>query len=199
MKVLVLGANGKIARLVVEQNNTAELVLTSRHEGMGVMSLDAGNVDALVEVMQGVDIVYGNLSDRGRTVTVVDAIIEAMARTHVKRLIWIATVGIYDEIPEGNKAKVHEVFGRFDQPETYFGEQALAAAHIEASDLDWTIIRPTTLENEPKIQDTYRQTDRDFVKGGHVNRATVAHFVNELIAEPDRFVRESVAISSKGA
>ena len=113
--VLVLGANGKIAKLATAQlleNDQNHLTLFLRNakrlaaaasDRVKVVEGDASNVADLKAAMAGIDIVYANLAgknieDEAKTV------VTAMAESQVSRLIWISTLGIYDEVP-GNYGK----------------------------------------------------------------------------------------------
>lgn len=200
--VLILGANGNIARLVTSEladRLDVTLLLTSRKESAGVLSLDVLDLEALQEFMSShpIDIVYANLGVHGQQVKAAQNVIAAMEASQVKRLIWVATAGIYDEIDPQRKAQVYEIFGDPHDPTTYFGEQSAAAKLIEASDLDYTILRPNTLTDEPEIEPILEQRDHSIIKGGPISRRTVAHWISQVILEPTLYSRQSVALSKQ--
>lgn len=95
--------------------------------------------------MKGQDIVYANLGGKDDIDLEAEATVEAMQNAHVKRLIWISTLGIYDEVPgkfgEWNKETLGD----------YITEYAKAAKRIEESGLDYTIIRPTWMTDKTKL------------------------------------------------
>ena len=108
-RVLVLGANGQLARnttrVLLEQSN-AQLTLylrrASRLENpdpsrVRVVEGDVLDTTALRSAMQGQDLVYANLA--GDMARQARSIIDAMHETGVKRLIFISSMGIYGEVP----------------------------------------------------------------------------------------------------
>ena len=108
-RVLVLGANGQLARnttRVLLQQSNAQLTLylrrASRLENpdpsrVRVVEGDVLDTAALRSAMQGQDLVYANLA--GDMARQARSIIDAMHETGVKRLIFISSMGIYGEIP----------------------------------------------------------------------------------------------------
>ncbi len=105
----------------------------------------------------GRDVVYANLA--GNFEQMAKNIIEAMNATGVKRLIWISSVGIYDE--------AQEKFGSILDP------YRKSAEIIEASDLDYTILRPAWFTNKDEID--YETTQKgEPSKGSVVSRKSVA-------------------------
>jgi uncharacterized protein YbjT (DUF2867 family) len=82
---------------------------------------------ALTAAMRGQDVVYANLA--GAMAQQARAIVDAMPATGLKRLIFISSMGIYDEVPGETYRSVLDPYRD-------------SAAVIEASDLDFTILRP---------------------------------------------------------
>ena len=157
-KIAVLGASGQIAKLAenlfLEDKNN-ELILFLRHPNKldkkniddqreKIVVGDASKLDELAPAIKGADIVYANLAgsnieDQARTV------VKAMDEDGIKRLIWISSLGVYDEVPgkfgEWNK----NILG------SYLTTYRAAADQITASDLDYTIIRPAWLTNKDEV------------------------------------------------
>jgi uncharacterized protein YbjT (DUF2867 family) len=114
-------------------------------------------------------------------------IIKAMDKEQVKRLAFITTMGIYQEIPSW--------LG--DSPEPYsngilkpFRE---AADLIENSDLNYTIIRPGWYTNGPV---NYQITQKGEPFGGHdVSRNSIADYVVKLTQQTDLDNKSSVGIN----
>src|SRR5262245_38166087 len=152
-KVLVLGASGQIARWVVQalaDDRNVRQTLFLRHAqklrgnapgNAQVVEgdvLDGGRLDA---TMAGQDIVYANLTGSD-----IDAqaksVIASMQAAGVKRLVFVTSLGIYDEVPgkfgKWNNAMIGQILKPFRR----------AADAIEASDLDYTILRPAWLQDE---------------------------------------------------
>ena len=115
------------------------------------------------------------------------SVIAAMKTEGVKRLIFILSLGIYDEIPgafgEWNNATIGEDLKPFHR----------SADAIEVSSLDYTIVRPAWLTDENKVD--YELTRRDETrrdepfKGTVISRKSVADLIVKIIRSPDRPAR----------
>ncbi|KAA8324839.1 NAD(P)-dependent oxidoreductase [Leuconostoc carnosum] len=201
-KLLILGANGQIAKLVVPMlaNTLTEIKLTSLHgrPDKNIKSLDATNENTLAQALKDIDIVYANIGAEGRQKVVANSVVNAMHAAGVKRLIWIATIGVYDELPDKTRDIWSNVLGTVNNENTYIGDQAAAVARIEASQLDYTIIRPNELLDDNVMQQLNIQTDRhEKIVGNPVTRTSVAEFITKLILNPTDYIKQSVALSEK--
>ncbi|KIS03612.1 hypothetical protein WDC_0773 [Paucilactobacillus wasatchensis] len=118
-------------------------------------------------------------------------IVASMQKQHVKRLIFITSIGIYDEIPgkfgEWNNQMIGESLEPYRQ----------AAATIEASDLDYTILRPAWLTDKNEVDYETTQKGEPF-KGTEVSRKSVADYVTNIISNPETDVRASVGLDKPG-
>jgi uncharacterized protein YbjT (DUF2867 family) len=105
--------------------------------GMRIVEGDVGNQKRLLAAMKSQDVVYANLA--GDVDVLARTIVAAMKEAGVKRLIFIASLGIYDEVPgklgKWNKREIGGLLGPYRK----------AADLIEASGLNYTIIRPALL------------------------------------------------------
>lgn len=201
-KLLILGANGQIAKLVVPMlaNTNTETVLTSLHArpDHGIQALDAVNEEALVAALQDVDMVYANIGAEGRQKAAANSVVNAMHTAGVKRLIWVATIGVHNELPDDMRDLWANLLGTTDNENTYMGDQAAAVARIMSSALDYTIIRPNELLDDNLMQTIHVQTDPDAqIIGGPITRTSVAEFITQIILHPDTYVAQSVAISKQ--
>jgi len=201
-KLLILGANGQIAKLVVPMlaNTLTEIKLTSLHgrPDKNIKSLDATNENTLAQALKDIDIVYANIGAEGRQKVVANSVVNAMHAAGVKRLIWIATIGVYDELPDKTRDIWSNVLGTVNNENTYIGDQAAAVARIEASQLDYTIIRPNELLDDNVMQQLNIQTERhEKIVGNPVTRTSVAEFITKLILNPTDYIKQSVALSEK--
>ena len=101
----------------------------------------------------------------------------------VKRLIFIASLGIYDEVPGKFGAWNRRTIAK------YLPTFRKAADLIEASGLDYAILRPAWLTDEDEVD--YETTGRDEpFKGTEVSRKSVAALVIECIHHPRLFVAQ---------
>lgn len=200
-KVLIIGANGQIAKKVVGNlvsNDEVEFVLTSRSGGDGVIKLDAIDQAGIEAQLDGVDIVYTNFNAEEKTPDGAKAIIAAMKNKGVDRLVWIATVGMYDELTPEYRDTWNKMLGPVDDPKSYFGAFRIAADLIEESGLDYTIIRPTELSDADVMQNLTIQEDKEQLQNGSsITRTSVANFVENIILDPSKYSKSSVAISGK--
>lgn len=199
--ILILGANGQIAKIVVDilANTDTKITLTSLHARpeKSIKSLDATKEENLVRALKDIDIVYANIGAEGRQKNAANALVNAMHTAGVKRLIWVATIGIYNEIPTETADIWRNILGTPDNENTYMGDQAAAARRIEESQLDYTIIRPNELTDDNKMQQLNVQTDpHEKIIGAPITRTSVAEFIAQLLLNPEQHIAESVAISS---
>lgn len=198
-KVLVLGANGKIARLAEQifldsTDNSLRLYLRKperlrdiKNDLVEIVGGDVTDVQTLEDSMKDVDIVYANLAG-GNIEDQAKAVVEAMHAAGKKRLIWISTLGIYDEVPGK--------FGEWNNSTlgNYITTYAAAAKVLEDSDLDYTIIRPAWLTNKDEVDFELTQKGETF-KGTEVSRKSIAQLVVDITQAPDKHVRESLGVN----
>ena len=199
-KVLILGAHGKIAQLTRAQllaKTDAQLVLFLRkanrltiqdQQREQLVEGDASQQVDLVQAMKGVTVVYANLAG-ANIETQAKAVVSAMKAAGVKRLIWISTLGIYDEVPGAYGQWNHQMLD-----DGYLPTYAAAAKVIETSGLAFTIIRPAWLSDKDEID--YEITHRaDAFKGTEVSRKSVAAEVVRLIQNPTEAVGDSLGLN----
>ncbi|NYJ08059.1 SDR family oxidoreductase [Petropleomorpha daqingensis] len=198
-KVLVLGAGGRIARRVIEMlaQQDVELTLLVRDAGRlehapqdaRVVEGDVLDSDLLAATVRGQDIVYANLA--GDLDTQARRIVETMEAEGVQRLIFITALGIYDEVPGAFGEWNRQQIGSMLKP------YRAAADIIEASSLDYTILRPAWLTDDDEID--YEVTGRtEPFKGTEVSRKSVAALVGELVGAPDTRVRANLGVNKPG-
>jgi uncharacterized protein YbjT (DUF2867 family) len=200
-KVLVLGAGGQIARWVIKMLGTCrhvEFTLYLRDartlkgllpDRSRVIEGDVLDADKLQQAIQGQDIVYANLA--GEVDVQARAIVAAMQQAGVQRLIFVNSLGIYDEVPGE--------FGEWNRREigAYLPPYRKAADLIEASGLNYTILRPAWLTDEDEVE--FETTGRkEPFRGTEVSRRSVATLVVELIRYPDRLSRDNVGVNKPG-
>lgn len=197
-KVLVLGAGGQIARWVIEMlanKDEIRLTLFLRHpkklrnapRNSQVVQGDVLHKQQLDRVMVGQDIVYANLTgnDIDRQAK---NIVDAMSAAGVKRLIFVASLGIYDEVPGK--------FGEWNRREigAYLPPFRRAADIIEASELDYTILRPAWMTDKDEVG--YETTERNEpFKGTEVSRKSVADLIAKIINSPKLSTRSNLGVN----
>ena len=191
--ILILGANGQIARVAIGlflQRTDAQLTLYLRQARRLRLSGPAGRVrvvegdvldlKALETVMPGQDIVYANLA--GQLEQQARNIVKAMEQAGLKRLIFISSMGIYDEIPGESHGSILDPYCE-------------AAAIIEASGLDYTILRPAWLNDRDEIDYGTTQKGEPFRNAAEqVSRKSVADLVVKLAMTPGLEIGSSLGV-----
>lgn len=143
---------------------------------------DAQALDAAVK---GQDVVFvaltGNLADMARE------IVASMDRQGVRRLIFITSMGILNEIPAWGAA------GNVENA-PILQDYRNASDVVEASDLNYTVIRPGWYDNGPV---DYEVTTEGEPFGGHdVSRWSIADLVMRLIADDNLYSRGNIGINT---
>lgn len=186
-KVVVIGATGSLAQYVIEATKkieNVELTLFARtpsrlskklSEGTKVEQGDALKINDLKNAISGQDIVYVNLA--GDLDKMSQNIITAMKETGVKRIIAISSIGIYNE-PMQSILKPYRKL----------------ADNIEASELDYTIIRPNWFTTVDEIDYHITQKSEPEI-GGAVSRKSIADLVAKIIENPQLYHNENIGIS----
>ncbi|MDO7508883.1 SDR family oxidoreductase [Acinetobacter baumannii] len=196
--ILVLGATGQIAKWAVQMLGNqediqqtlfvrdAKKLATTIPNNAKVVQGDVLNLEQLTQVVKDQDIVYANLA--GELEAQTQNIIAAMKEAGVKRIIFINSLGIYDEV----KGK----FGEWNTKEigAYLGPYRKAADLLEASDLDYTILRAAWLMDEDEVD--YETTERnENFKGTVISRKSVAALVVKIIQEPSFASRKNLGVN----
>ncbi len=198
-KVLVLGAGGQIARWAVPMlaGQDIELTLLLRDAGKladppaaaRVVEGDVLDREQLDPAVRGQDIVYANLA--GDLDVQAARIAESMTAAGVPRLIFISALGIYDEVPgafgEWNRAQAGPLL------DTY----RAAADTVEASGLDYTILRPAWLTNADEVCYEVTRKGEPF-KGTEVSRKSVADLVTSIATSPGLWSRANLGVNKPG-
>ncbi len=141
----------------------------------------------LREVMTGQDIVYANLAGEDLDKQAV-AVIDAMQKVGVKRLVFVLSLGIYDEVPgrfgEWNRATIGEDLKPYRR----------AADAIEAAGLDFTVLRPAWLTDEDEV-DYEITTKGEPFRGTVVSRRSVAELIVQIIVSPELHVGANLGLN----
>ena len=190
--VLVLGAAGSIARVATDlflERTDVRLTLYLRSarrlkkldsDRVRVVEGDVLDAQALAAAMAGQDVVYANLA--GTLVPMAQAVVRAMHATGVRRLIWISSMGIYDEVPGQRYSRVLDPYRD-------------SARVIEDSNLDYTILRPGWFTNDDEIDFRTTQKGEPF-RGHDVSRRSLASLVVKLATTPGLELRKSLGVNT---
>ena len=189
--VLVLGANGQLARNTVPfllREPNVRLTLYLRRAArlrnpdatrVTIIEGDVLDVATLQAAMRGQNVVYANLA--GDMAQQARTIIDAMHAEHVTRLIFISSMGIYGEVPGELYRSVLDPYRD-------------SAALVEQSDLDYTILRPGWFTRDEAI--SYRLTQKGEPFRGHdVSLNGLSDLITRLATTPGLHSRCSLGVS----
>ena len=185
--VIILGANGNIASHVIDmlvEKEDINLTLFLRNKNRlrnknvsqcRIIKGDVLDQNDLREAMTGIDIVYANLA--GDLEQMARKIVKIMNEKKVKRLIFISSIGIYDE-------PVRPVLKPYRK----------AADVIESSDLEYTILRPTWFTDADEVD--YEITRKgEPERGSVISQKSLATFIVKIINFPDMYIRENLGVN----
>jgi putative NADH-flavin reductase len=209
MRIVVFGANGPTGRQLVDQALTAghEVTAVTRRPddvtaraGLTVVAADVADPDAVDAALAGSDAVLSALGvpPTPKPITVysqgANTIIAAMHRHGVKRLVTVSS-SVMDPTwrPTGefffNNVMDPLVNRRIAR--TAHDDMRRMEAVVRASDLDWTIARPSGLFDHPTV--TPYEVAEDVADGLFTARADLAASMLAQLTD-DRFVRRAMAV-----
>ena len=185
--VIILGASGQIARHVIDilvKKDDINLTLFLRDRsrlrnkdvsGCRIIEGDVLDFNQLREAITRQDIVYANLA--GDLEAMAKNIVRAMDETGVKKLIFISSIGIYDY-------PLRPVLKPYRK----------AADVIEASDLEYTILRPTWFTNADEVD--YETTKKgEPERGSVISQKSLATLITKIIESTEKYVRENLGVN----
>lgn len=188
MKVLVLGATGGTGRQIVTQ---------ARDAGHEVTAFDRHAAVSMAEAMNGQDAVISAIG-RGRSLkanklmaTVVPEILSGLKAAGVRRVIFMSSLGVgasYDDSPFLAKLFFSTLLRGI------YADKLIGERFIQATDLDWTIVKPSQLTDGP-LTGKYRVGERLHLKGmPQISRADTAQFMLKQVSDAT-FLRKIVLCS----
>lgn len=192
-KILILGANRQLSRMVIDlllERTDAHLTIYMLNwsglkllpsERITFMAGDVLDEELVWQAIEGQDIVYADLNSY--LVKQARIVLAGMQEMKVSRLIWVSSMGIYDEVPGEQSGSRLEPYRK-------------SAALIEASDLDYTILRPSRMDNNDEVNYETTAKNEPF-KGAEkvLSRRSVAELVMRLIQTPGLHYRESLGVN----
>ncbi|MDV7718922.1 NAD(P)H-binding protein [Pediococcus ethanolidurans] len=204
MKLLIMAANGQIAKIVEKRilNETAfknvELTLFLRKSSRlsdladnSRVKIIEGSLDDKNDVndaVAGQDVVFVAVVDHTSNNVWTKNVIEAMKANNVTRVIFTNILGIYDEVPGE--------FGRWNRQSVMSGLQAAINSDklLADSGLDYTTLRLPWLNdrNEVKYVVTHKSEPYNGVSG---SRQSIADVVLKIVADPKFGSKDSLEIA----
>ena len=201
-KVLILGANGQIARIVeqrlLKEQPDAELTLFLRNsqrladladnKNVTVVDGDITNYDAVNAVMKGQDVVYIAMVDHTKDNVITKNVIKSMKENGVDRIIESSLLGLYHEVPGK--------FGRWNDEMVQSGLAAAINADklLSESGLTYTTLRFPWLNDRNEVKYTITHRNDQYV-GVSGSRQSMADVIVKIIADPEYLKNDSVGIA----
>jgi putative NADH-flavin reductase len=203
MKILVLGANGAVGQLALDEllNENHEVkalvrnasTLQRKHSRLTVVQGEPTNAADLENVLAGQDAVLSTIGARTNKKTTLRAdvaanVIAGMKKHGVRKLVWLDGAGV------GSSKKFVQrssfLLGRIIMPlflDNMYEDAAVADAIIEKSDCDWVIVRPMSFANNAKTGNVAVVTDMSLTVRLplRMTRADVAAFLVEQVFKDD--------------
>jgi putative NADH-flavin reductase len=209
MRTVIFGATGPTGRQLTEQALAAghEVTAVTRRAGsirpragLTVLTADVADPDAVERAVAGSDAVLSSLGVplSRAPITVYSQgnanIMAAMHRHGVKRLITVSS-SVMDPTwrPSGEfffNTVMDPLFNR-KMGRTAHEDMRRMEALVQASDLNWTIARPSGLFDHPTV--TGYQVAQDVADGLFTARADLAASMVAALTD-DRFVRRAMAV-----
>lgn len=207
MKVAIFGATGTVGRQVVARalaaghevtaltRDAANLTVTDQR-----LRVEVGDVldpAAVERAVIGQDAVIITLGAGRKGVVRAEGtrrVIEAMNRTGVKRLICQSSLGVGDSRGNLNFVWKYIMFGMLLRQA--YADHVVQEQYVKASDLDWTIVRPSAFTDGPATG-TYRRGFPATEPGLSlkISRADIADFLVEQLTD-DTYLRRTPGISN---
>jgi putative NADH-flavin reductase len=203
MKVLVLGANGAVGQLVLndllEANHQVTALVRNastiqkNHRRLTVVQGNPTNVAELEDVLPGQEVVVSTLGARTNKKTTLRADVArnltvGMKRHGVRKLVWLDAAGVGSSKDFVRRSSFF--FGRIIIPlflDNMYEDAAVADDLIEKSGCEWVIVRPMSFTNRPKTENISVVTDMSPTVRLRLRiaRADVAAFLVEQVIEDD--------------
>jgi putative NADH-flavin reductase len=212
MNILVLGATGRTGKIFVriaigrDHQITAIVRDTSKGTLPKVKYIEGSPTDGqlLNNIMKGIDAVVVSLninrtSDNPFAKVVsplslisdtAKALITAMERNNVKRIITVSASGVGDSWMD--MPLIARLFIRYSNIWRAYEDHDRQEQLLRKSNLAWTIVRPVMLND--KETENYMATIGK-PKGSGISRAGVAKFILDVI-ETEKYARECVTLFS---
>lgn len=204
MNVVILGANGQIARIIEERiltekafedvkltlglRNTSRLQHMVGNSRVILAEVDLNRADQVEAVMDGQDLVFVAAVDHDNQNRPTKNVIAAMQATGVKRVLYTNILGLYNEVPGE--------FGRWNSAQVRSGLNAAIISDqlLADSSIDYTTLRLPWLNNRDEIK--YEVTHKDEVYVGvSGSRKSIADLILQIIADPTLYSKDSIGIA----
>ncbi|WP_423746951.1 SDR family oxidoreductase (plasmid) [Haladaptatus sp. SPP-AMP-3] len=208
MKVVVFAATGRTGRRVVKRalddghqvtgiaRTPAKLDL--EHESLDLKRGDVLDYESFADLLQGQDAVISTIGKESYLSRVslysegITNITRAMKDHGVSRLIAITSGGTHPGW-DRNNALFYEVLIKRILLRGEYQDMRRMEAIIQDSDLEWTIVRPSGLNDDDGAGNYRTKIGYSFSESSTTTRDDLAEFIVEEL-ENNQFLREGVAV-----
>ena len=200
MKLTIFGATGKTGRQLTEQALAAGHEVTAvvrdpaRLAGLAsprlhVVTADVLDPAAIVPAVAAADAVATAIGPRGNGPTTISqdsarSIIQAMHKAGTQRLLLVSGSVVTDEGEGPMMRYLLKPLVRRTALRHVSADMRAAEAEVTRSGLDWTIVRPPRLTDQPATGKYRTATDRNLPRGYTLARADLAACMLGLISDP---------------
>jgi len=211
MKVAIFGATGGTGRIMIRKalERGHEVTAAARnpsallggHERLRVVKADVMQPQTIEAVVEDQDAVSTSVSvdnalKEGRKPTTLFSegtrnVIAAMKRQGVRRLVCLSSSAVEPDPALGI------IFGKIMRPLLFkemYADMSRMEREVRSSGLDWIIVRPSTLTDDPASGRYILGIDR-IPKGWRIPREDVAEFTLDQL-DDDRYLRRAIAITT---
>jgi len=201
-KVLILGANGQVARIVesriLKEQTDVELTLFLRNSSrldalknnanVTIIDGDIDNYDDVNKAMKGQDLVFVATVDHTSDNIITNNVVKAMKENKVGRVVETSLLGIYNEVPGE--------YGRWNYSQVKSGLPAAINADktLAESGLTYTTLRFPWLNDRDEVKYVITHKDEEYV-GVSGSRQSMADVIVKIIADPTYLANDSVGIA----
>ena len=201
-KVLILGANGQVARIVesrvLKEQPDVELTLFLRNSSrldalkdtanVTILDGDIANYDDVNKAMKGQAMGFVATVDNTSDNIITNNVVKAMEENKVTRVVETSLLGIYNEVPGE--------YGRWNYSQVKSGLPAAINADktLAESGLTYTTLRFPWLNDRDEVKYVITHKDEEYV-GVSGSRQSMADVIVKIIADEKYLANDSVGIA----
>jgi putative NADH-flavin reductase len=207
MKILVVGAAGRVGWQVVQQARARGHEVTAfvhhasscERDGVRLVTGDARNAAHMSRAVAGqnavIDVVGGKTpwTRSGLEPDVARAIVSALRQHGVRRLVAASAMGA------GDSSEVADVFYKYLVVPTFLRgalkDKTQMEQELARTDIDWTVVRPAVLTDGQAIGGVKVFTATQRAKAHRIARADVAAFILDL-ATNNQYLKQAITIAT---
>lgn len=204
MKLLILAANGQVARIVehriLNESQFANVELTlglrraqrlaalADNPRVRLVETDLEDAQSVATAVTGQDMVFVAVVDHDADNAMTKNVIAAMQQAHVKRVIFTNILGLYNEVPGE--------FGRWNLAQVRAGLKAAQNSDqlLAASGLTYTTLRLPWLNDRDEVKYTVTTRQQPYV-GVSGSRQSVADVILRIVADPQYAANDSIGMA----